>query len=75
MEKKGPTIQRARCPCFLARTDYKKGRYIQCSGTFWRFRDTEARDEHYRGCCCGALRECGIFEERHATKAGRERDG
>lgn len=56
--------QRAKCPCFLARTDYKRGRYIQCSGKFWRFKNAELRDAHYKGYCCESYTECIIYRER-----------
>ena len=36
MEKKRPPIQRARCPYFTARTDYKGCSYIRCGGHNYR---------------------------------------
>ena len=60
-EKKRPPIQRARCPCFTARTDYKGGSYIRCGGHNYRYRDSSEREGQYRARCCGDYQQCELF--------------
>lgn len=54
--------QRARCPDFQARTDYKGRRYIQCGGRAMRFPEKAVRDTWYKYCCCGNYKDCKIFK-------------
>ncbi len=64
MENKHPPVQRARCPCFKARMDYKGSSYIQCNGHNYRYPDSGTRESQYRTCCCGGYEQCQLYRER-----------
>ena len=63
MEKKRQPAQRARCPCFKARTDYKGKSYIHCGGKNYRYQDSNARESQYRTYCCGSFESCELYKE------------
>lgn len=65
--------ERAKCPCFRARVDYKGRSYIQCCGSGYRFRNPEERDRQYRLYCCCYYRQCNIYLD-HKT-GGENNDG
>lgn len=62
MQKKCPPIERARCPCFMARTDYKGSSYIHCNGSNYRYPDSSARESQYRTRCCGNYEQCELYQ-------------
>jgi|P1105metagenome_2_1110788.scaffolds.fasta_scaffold01059_21 hypothetical protein len=68
MEKNRPPIQRARCPCFMARTDYKRSSYIRCCGHNYRYQDSSARESQYRARCCGDYEQCELYQENGGIK-------
>ncbi|MBR2664823.1 MAG: hypothetical protein IKE25_14010 [Clostridia bacterium] len=62
--------QRAACPRFSERVDYRGRSYIRCGGRNWGYPSKEARDRQYRLFCCGYCRQCRLYDEK-----GGECDG
>lgn len=58
---------RAACPLFRAREDYRGAHYILCARRL-RFDSRDARDAHYRLCCCGR----GACEMRTQIEGSRQ---
>ena len=60
MERK--PIQRARCPCFRDRADFRAKFYIHCRGCSLRYVTSDARESQYRTRCCGDYETCAIYQ-------------
>ena len=79
MDKRRRDKQRARCPDFSARVDYRGRSYIACGGYHWEYPDSSGRESQYRTCCCGCYEQCSFYkameENQHddAGKHGNER--
>lgn len=63
MEKRRQNVQRARCPLFGARIDYKGRSYIRCGGKDYRYQDSSARESQYRSRCCECFEQCNLYKK------------